>query len=140
LTRVAYNSCRNRHCPKCPGAARAEWLAARKAELLPAPYFHVVFTLPREAAEIAFQNKALVYALLMRAAAEATKRLAEKRLGARIGLLAVLHTWGQALTHHPHVHCRHIGYIRCVWRSSPAAASRSTASAGSPASQASSYP
>ena len=107
LTRVAYNSCRNRHCPKCQGAARAEWLAARKAELLPAPYFHVVFTLPPEAAEIAFQNKALVYALLMRSAAEATMRLAEnpKRLGARIGLLAVLHTWGQTLTHHPHVHC-----------------------------------
>jgi hypothetical protein len=107
LTRVAYNSCRNRHCPKCQGAARAEWLAARKAELLPAPYFHVVFTLPSEAAEIAFQNKALVYALLMRSAAEATMALAEnpKRLGARIGLLAVLHTWGQTLTHHPHVHC-----------------------------------
>jgi len=105
LTRVAYNSCRNRHCPKCQGAARAEWLAARKAELLPAPYFHVVFTLPPKAAEIAFQNKALVYALLMRSAAKATMRLAEKRLGARIGLLAVLHSWGQTLTHHPHVHC-----------------------------------
>ncbi len=106
-TRVAYNSCRNRHCPKCQGAARAEWLTARKAELLPAPYFDVVFTLPPEAAEIAFQNKALVYALLMRCAAEATMRLAEnpRRLGARIGLLAVLHTWGQTLTHHPHVHC-----------------------------------
>jgi len=107
LTRIAFNSCRNRHCPKCQGAARAEWLAARKAELLPAPYFHVVFTLPPGAAELAFQNKALVYALLMRSAAEATRRLAEnpKRLGARIGLLAVLHTWGQTLTHHPHVHC-----------------------------------
>jgi Putative transposase/Transposase zinc-binding domain len=107
LIRVAYNSCRNRHCPKCQGAARAEWLAARKAELLPAPYFHLVFTLPPQAAEIAFQNKALVYALLMRSAAEATMTLAEnpKRLGARIGLLAVLHTWGQTLTHHPHVHC-----------------------------------
>jgi hypothetical protein len=107
LTRVAYNSCRNRHCPKCQGAARADWLAARRAELLPAPYFHVVFTLPPEAAEIAFQNKTLVYALLMRSAAEATMRLAEnpKRLGAKIGLLAVLHTWGQTLTHHPHVHC-----------------------------------
>lgn len=105
LTRVAYNSCRNRHCPKCQGAARADWLCARKAELLPAPYFHVVFTLPPGAAEIAFQNKALVYALLMRSAAEATMRLAEKRLGMRVGLLAVLHTWGQTLTHHPHVHC-----------------------------------
>jgi len=106
-TRVAYNSCRNRYCPKCQGAARVAWLAARKAELLPAPYFHVVFTLPPAAAEIAFQNKALVYALLMRAAAEATITLAEnpKRLGAKIGLLAVLHTWGQTLTHHPHVHC-----------------------------------
>lgn len=106
-TRIAYNSCRNRHCPKCQGAARAAWLCARKAELLQAPYFHVVFTLPLVAAEIAFQNKALVYALLMRAAAEATMTLAEnpKRLGAKIGLLAVLHTWGQTLTHHPHVHC-----------------------------------
>lgn len=106
-TRVAYNSCRNRHCPKCQGAARAQWLSARKAELLPAPYFHVVFTLPPAAAEIAFQNKALVYALLVRAAAEATMTLAEnpRRLGAKIGLLAVLHTWGQTLTHHPHVHC-----------------------------------
>lgn len=107
LTRVAYNSCRNRHCPKCQGAARTAWLEARKAELLPTPYFHVVFTLPPAAAEIAFQNKALVYALLMRSAAEATMTLAEnpKRLGAKIGLLAVLHTWGQTLTHHPHVHC-----------------------------------
>ena len=107
LTRVAYNSCRNRHCPKCQGASRAQWLAARKAELLPTPYFHLVFTLPPEVAEIAFQNKALVYALLMRSAAEATMRLAEnpRRLGAKIGLLAVLHTWGQTLTHHPHVHC-----------------------------------
>ena len=105
LTRVAYNSCRNRHCPKCQGAARAAWLAARQSELLPVPYFHLVFTLPPAAAEIAFQNKALVYALLMRAAAEATIRLAAKRLGAKIGLLAVLHTWGQTLTHHPHTHC-----------------------------------
>lgn len=107
LTRVAYNSCRNRHCPKCQGAARAAWLEARKAELLPTPYFHVVFSLPPAAAEIAFQTKALVYALLMRSAAEATMTLAEnpKRLGAKIGLLAVLHTWGQTLTHHPHVHC-----------------------------------
>ena len=105
LTRVAYNSCRNRHCPKCQGTARAAWLAARQAELLPVPYFHVVFTLPPAAAEIAFQNKALVYALLMRAAAEATITLAAKRLRAKIGLLAVLHTWGQTLTQHPHVHC-----------------------------------
>lgn len=105
LTRIAYNSCRNRHCPKCQGAARAEWLAARQAELLPVPYFHVVFTLPPAAAEIAFQNKQTVYALLMRAAAEALMTLAARRLSARIGLIAVLHSWGQTLTHHPHVHC-----------------------------------
>lgn len=105
VVRIAYNSCRNRHCPKCQGAARAEWLAARQAELLPVPYFHVVFTLPPAAAEIAFQNKARVYGLLMRAAAEALMTLAAERLGARIGLIAVLHTWGQTLTHHPHVHC-----------------------------------
>ena len=105
LTRIAYNSCRNRHCGKCQGAARAEWLTARQAELLPVPYFHVVFTLPPAAAEIAFQNKRTVYGLLMRAAAQALTVLAAKRLGARIGLIAVLHTWGQTLTHHPHVHC-----------------------------------
>jgi hypothetical protein len=87
LIRVAYNSCRNRHCPKCQGAARAEWLAARQAELLPVPYFHVVFTLPPAAAEIAFQNKRTVYGLLMRAAAQALTVLAAKRLGARIGLI-----------------------------------------------------
>jgi Putative transposase/Transposase zinc-binding domain len=105
LTRIAYNSCRNRHCPKCQGAARGEWLAARQAELLPVPYFHVVFTLPPAAAEIAFQNKQTVYALLMRAAAEALMMLAARRLSARIGLIAVLHSWGQTLAHHPHVHC-----------------------------------
>jgi hypothetical protein len=105
LTRIVYNSCRNRHCGKCQGAARAEWLAARQAELLPVPYFHVVFTLPPAAAEIAFQNKQAVYGLLMRAAAQALMTLAAERLGATIGLIAVLHTWGQTLTHHPHVHC-----------------------------------
>ena len=105
LTRIAYNSCRNRHCPKCQAAARAKWLAARQAELLPVPYFHVVFTLPPAAAEIAFQNKQTVYGLLIRAAAEALMTLAAARLDARIGLIAVLHTWGQTLTHHPHVHC-----------------------------------
>jgi Putative transposase/Transposase zinc-binding domain len=105
LTRIAYNSCGNRHCGKCQGAARAEWLAARQAELLPVPYFHVVFTLPPAAAEIAFQNKQTVYGLLMRAAAQALMTLAAERLGAKIGLIAVLHTWGQTLTHHPHVHC-----------------------------------
>jgi hypothetical protein len=107
LTRVAYNSCRNRHCPKCQGAARAQWLAARQSELLPVPYFHVVFTLPAPIAAIAFQNKAILYAILFAASAEAMTRLASnpRRLGARIGGIAVLHTWGQTLTHHPHVHC-----------------------------------
>src|SRR6202140_2273184 len=106
-TRIAYNSCRNRHCPKCQGAARAQWLAARQAELLPVPYFHVVFTLPAPVAEIAFQNKATVYAILFRAAAETLRSIAAdpKHLGAEIGLVAVLHTWGQNLHHHPHVHC-----------------------------------
>ncbi len=104
-TRIAYNSCRNRHCPKCQGQARAQWLADRQAELLPAPYFHVVFTLPPAAAEIAFHNKAIAYGLLMRSAAKALELLAAKRLGARLGLIALLHTWGQTLTHHPHVHC-----------------------------------
>jgi hypothetical protein len=107
VKRIAYNSCRNRHCPKCQGSARATWLAARQAELLPVPYFHVVFTLPQPIAAIAFQNKRLVYAILFRAAAEAMTTLAAnpRRLGAGIGGLAVLHTWGQALTHHPHLHC-----------------------------------
>jgi Putative transposase/Transposase zinc-binding domain len=104
---ISYCSCRNRHCPKCQGKARAEWLAAREADLLPVPYFHVVFTLPARVAAIAFQNKAVVYAILFKAAAEAMTTLAAnpRRLGAEIGVVAVLHTWGQALTHHPHVHC-----------------------------------
>jgi Putative transposase/Transposase zinc-binding domain len=107
LIRCAYNSCRNRHCPKCQGRARAEWLAARQAELLPVPYFHVVFTLPAPVAEIAFQNKATVYAILFRTAAETLRTIAAdpKHLGAETGLVAVLHTWGQNLHHHPHVHC-----------------------------------
>ena len=107
VARVAYNSCRNRHCPKCQGAARAQWLAARQAELLPVPYFHVVFTLPAPVGAIAFQNKAAVYAILFAASAEAMTTLAAnpRRLGAQIGVVAVLHTWGQTLTHHPHVHC-----------------------------------
>src|SRR3954452_14610775 len=107
LVRYAFNSCRNRHCPKCQGLARAEWLEARQAELLPVPYFHVVFTLPAPAAEIAFHNKAVVYAILFRAAAEALRSVvADPRyLGAEIGAVAVLHTWGQALHHHPHLHC-----------------------------------
>jgi Putative transposase/Transposase zinc-binding domain len=107
LVRIAYNSCRNRHCPKCQAAARVAWLAAWQAELLPVPYFHVVFTLPAPAAEIAFQNKAAVYAILFQAAAETLSTIAADRrhLGADIGFVAVLHTWGQNLQHHPHVHC-----------------------------------
>jgi len=105
-TVIAYNSCRNRHCPKCQAAASRKWLADREAELLPVPYFHVVYTLPSELRDIAFQNKRVVYALLMKAAAETTLEIAAnpKRLGARIGITAVLHTWGSAMTHHPHVH------------------------------------
>jgi hypothetical protein len=104
--RIAYNSCRNRHCPKCQGAAARTWLAERKADLLPVGYFHVVFTLPAEVADIAFQNKALVYDLLFKAASETMLTIAAdpKHLGARIGITAVLHTWGSAMTHHPHVH------------------------------------
>jgi hypothetical protein len=104
--RIAYNSCRNRHCPKCQGAAARTWLAEREADLLPVGYFHVVFTLPAEVADIAFQNKALVYDLLFRAASETMLTIAAdpKHLGARIGITAVLHTWGSALTHHPHLH------------------------------------
>lgn len=105
-TRIAYNSCRNRHCPKCQGAAARTWLAAREADLLPVGYFHVVFTLPAEVAAIALQNKAPVYDLLFRVASETMLTIAAdpRHLGARIGLTAVLHTWGSALTHHPHVH------------------------------------
>ena len=105
-TLIAYNSCRNRHCPKCQAAASRRWLADREAELLPVPYFHVVYTLPSKLRDIAYQNKRVVYDLLMKAAAETTLAIAadQKRLGARIGITAVLHTWGSALTHHPHVH------------------------------------
>ncbi len=104
--RIAYNSCGNRHCPKCQGAAARTWLAERKADLLPVGYFHVVFTLPVEVADIAFQNKAVVYDLLFRTASETMLTIAAdpKHLGARIGITAVLHTWGSAMTHHPHVH------------------------------------
>jgi hypothetical protein len=104
--RIAYNSCRNRHCPKCQGAAARIWLAEREADLLPVGYFHVVFTLPAEVADIAWQNKAVVYDLLFRAAAETMMTIAAdpRHLGARIGITAVLHTWGSAMTHHPHVH------------------------------------
>ena len=104
---VSYNSCRNRHCPKCQGAAASAWLAERQRDLLPVPYYHVVFTLPGAVADIAYQNKAVVYDLLFKAAAETLATIAAdpKHLGARIGLTAVLHTWGSAMTHHPHVHC-----------------------------------
>ena len=106
-TTIAYNSCRNRHCPKCQGRAREAWVAARRAELLPVPYFHVVFTLPAPVGAIAFQNKAVVYAILFRAAADTLRVIAAdpRHLGAEIGGVAVLHTWGQAMQHHPHVHC-----------------------------------
>ncbi len=104
---VAYNSCRNRHCPKCQAAAAQRWLEARQAELLPLAYYHVVFTLPAQIGDIAFHNKAVVYDILFKAASETLLTIAAdpKHLGARIGLTAVLHTWGSALTHHPHVHC-----------------------------------
>lgn len=104
--RIAYNSCRNRHCPRCQGAAARSWLEAQKANLLPVGYFHVVFTLPAEIAAVAFTNKALVYDLLFRTASETMMTIAAdpKHLGARIGITAVLHTWGSAMIHHPHVH------------------------------------
>ena len=104
--RVAYNSCRNRHCPRCQGAAARTWLAEREADLLPVGYFHVVFTLPAEVADIALQNKAAIYGLLFQAASETMTTIAAdpKHLGARIGITAVLHTWGSAMTHHPHIH------------------------------------
>ncbi|MGA9444359.1 MAG: IS91 family transposase [Methyloceanibacter sp.] len=103
---IAYNSCRNRHCPKCQATAAQDWLEAREAELLPVGYFHVVFTLPTPIADIAFQNKRVVYDLLFKASAETMLTIAAdpKHLGARIGITAVLHTWGSAMTHHPHVH------------------------------------
>jgi hypothetical protein len=105
-TQIAYNSCRNRHCPKCQGAAARDWLAARQADLLPVPYFHVVFTLPAAIADLAYQNKAVIYDALFKASSEALLTIAAdpKHLGARIGVTAVLHTWGSAMTHHPHVH------------------------------------
>lgn len=104
--RVAYNSCRNQHCPRCQGAAARAWLAEREADLLPVGYFHVVFTLPAEVADVALQNKAAVYGLLFQAASETMTTIASdpKHLGARIGITAVLHTWGSAMTHHPHIH------------------------------------
>jgi predicted Zn-ribbon and HTH transcriptional regulator len=105
-TTIAYNSCRNRHCPKCQGAAARDWLGDREAELLPMPYYHVVFTLPATIADIAYQNKAVLYDLLFKVSAETMLTIAAdpKHLGGRIGITSVLHTWGSALTHHPHVH------------------------------------
>jgi predicted Zn-ribbon and HTH transcriptional regulator len=102
-TTIAYNSCRNRHCPKCQGAAAKEWLAEREAGLLPVPYYHVVFTLPGPIADIAYQNKAVVYDLLFKVSAETLLTIAAdpKHLGGRIGITSVLHTWGSAMTHHP---------------------------------------
>lgn len=105
--RISYCSCRNRHCPKCQSLARAEWIERRQAELLDCEYFHVVFTVPEEIAAIAYQNKKVVYGILFRAAAETLRIIAAdpKHLGAEIGFFAVLHTWGQNLLHHPHLHC-----------------------------------
>ena len=105
--RISYNSCRNRHCPKCQSLAKAQWLEARLADLLPVPYFHVVFTLPEELAHLALQNKRLIYNLLFQSAAQTLLKLAAdpEHLGAQIGFLAVLHTWSQQLGHHPHLHC-----------------------------------
>lgn len=106
--RIAYNSCRNRHCPKCQALARAQWLEQREAELLPIPYFHLVFTLPREVAALALQNKRLLYGMLFEAASQTIAEVAAnpRHLGAHdVGILAVLHTWGQNLMHHPHLHC-----------------------------------
>jgi hypothetical protein len=105
-TSIAYNSCRNRHCPKCQGAAAKQWLADREVELQPTPYFHVVFTLPARIADIAYHNWAGLYYLLFKVSAETMLTIAAdpKHLGARIGITSVLHTWGSAMTHHPHVH------------------------------------
>ena len=105
-TAIAYNSCRNRHCPKCQGAAAKDWLAAREADLLPVPYYHVVFTLPAAIADIAYQNKTVIYDLLFKTSAETVTTIAAdpRHLGARVSITSVLHTWGSAMTHHPHVH------------------------------------
>ena len=105
-SQISYNSCRNRHCPKCQGAAAKDWLAAREADLLPVPYYHVVFTLPAAIADIAYHNKAVIYDLLFKASAETLITIAAdpRHLGARVGITSVLHSWGSAMTHHPHVH------------------------------------
>ena len=105
--RISYNSCRNRHCPKCQSLVKARWLEVRMTELLPTPYYHVVFTVPEEVASVAFQNKRILYTILFRSASETLRTLAAdpKHLGATIGFLAVLHTWSQTLLYHPHLHC-----------------------------------
>lgn len=104
---IAYNSCRNRHCPKCQASAAHRWLEARQTEVLPVEYFHVVFTIPSQISDIAYQNKAVIYAILFKAASQTLLTIAAdpKHLGAKLGLTAVLHTWGSAMTHHPHLHC-----------------------------------
>ena len=104
---ISYNSCRNRHCPKCQGSAQAAWLEARQADVLPVPYAHVVFTIPQGLAPLVLQNKKVLYDLLMRTVAQTLQEIAlnPKHLGARLGFFAILHTWGQTLVHHPHVHC-----------------------------------
>lgn len=104
---IAYNSCRDRHCPKCQGSAAHRWMDARQSELLPVEYFHVVFTLPSKIRDIAYQNKEVIYSLLFRAASQTLLTIGKdpKHLGAKLGITAVLHTWGSAMTHHPHVHC-----------------------------------
>ena len=132
---IAYNSCRNRHCPKCQSSAAKRWLEARQADLLPVEYYHVVFTLPAPIAAIAYQNKAVIYGMLFDVAAETLIRIAAdpKHLGARIGATLVLHTWGSALTHHPHT-------IRTCTASCRVAASRPTVSDGSRVDPASSCP
>ena len=106
-TQIAYNSCRNRHCPKCQASARADWLAERATELLETEYFHVVFTLPAPLSQLALQNQRIIYGLLFKTASETLLEIAAdpRHLGAEIGFLAVLHTWGQTLQHHPHLHC-----------------------------------
>ena len=128
--RIAYDSCRNRNCPKCQGLARTQWIADRQAELLDVPYFHVVFTVPAEIEVIAFQNQTAVYDILFRAASETLRTIAAdpEHLGAEIGFLGVLHTWGQNLLHHPHIHFSFL-----------AVASHPMEKAGSPADQGSSF-
>lgn len=103
---ISYNSCRNRHCPKCQASSAKRWLEARQAQLLPVDYYHLVFTLPKEIAEIAYYNKSIMYGLLLKTAAQTLLTIGadEKRLGAKLGATFVLHTWGSAMTHHPHVH------------------------------------